>query len=380
MKFSRHEEDVRKFLAGKVESLSRGKSGPRGKKRRDQPIKEPSESGDERRIREREEAVIKFLAEVALAEEFVAEYGLPSPAAAEQFTPQSGVGSNATHALENSRPKDTDDSGEEITSIYSPEDAPSAPYSSPRKRNWHKRDIPSWSDDDQAVYDAICMHLKIGAKELHGEKAERASSLYRAVLARWRSTYKEADLLVSGLSGENVKKMLQRLKRDGDRFQRWLNDPSTAEHIADAMELYFLYPDRVHVFEDGSYELTDADGDLSWNIDDVYRPITDDAEDDRIMNILKDKGILPPEEYDIAAMMKYMEQFKLQQQAERDQWEQEHKQEIDLIKSQLAEVIENARVRLEEELSKASGPPNLNAIFNLKPSNLFRQPSPAKRP
>ncbi len=316
-----------------------------------------------------------------MADEFVAEYGLPSPATAEPSISQSGVGSNATRPLENSRPKDTDDSGEEITSIYSREDAPSAPYSSPHKRNWHKRDIPSWSDDDRAVYDAICIQLKIGKKGLHGKKAERASSLYRAVLARWRSTYKEADLLVSGLSGENVKKMLQRLKRDGDRFQRWLNDPCTAEHIADAMELYFLHPDRVQVFEDGSYAFIDADGDLSWDIEDAYRPIEDDAEDDRIMNILKDKGVVPPEEYDrqhFEAMMKYMEQFRLQKQAERDQWEQEHKEEIDRIKSKLTDVIENARVKLEEELSTASGPPNLNAIFDLKPSNIFRQPSPQK--
>lgn len=273
--------------------------------------------------------------------------------------------------------------GKEISSISGSEAVPSAPYYSPRKRNWHKRDIPSWSHDDKAVYEAICVHLKIGKGELHGKKAERAASLYRAILARWRSVYKEGDLLVSGLTDENVKKMLQRLKRKRESLVKWLNDPSTAEDIADAMELHFLYPDRVRLFEDGSYAFVDKDGELSGDRSVIYEPIEDDndADDERIMNILKDKGILPPKDYsDVVGMMAYMESFRLQKQAERDQWEQEHREDIEHMKSVLGEAIEAGRLKLEESLTKASAlpPPDLNAIFGVNPSNISRQPSPRK--
>ena len=384
MKFNRHEEDVRNFLAGKIESLITDRSGPRrkkGKRRGSLAYEVQSESGHQKRRRERNEAVVKFLAETALAGEFVAKRNLSNSPTSERMHYEDDTPSYPSHETGDSETDDTGSSGDEVISICSSHDSPAAPHYSPRKRNWHKRDIPSWSDDDQAVYEAICVHLNIGKDELNGKKAERASTLYRAVLARWRSVYKEADLIVSGIRGENVKKMLQRLKRDGDRFRRWLEHPSTAEHMADAMELYFLYPDRVQFLEDGSYAFVDADRELSMDKFCVFRPIEDDddAGDDLIMNILKDRGILPPNDYsDFGAMMTYMEQFKLQKQAERDKWEDEHKEDVERMQSMLRKTAEKAKVRFDEELSRASDTPDLNTILGVKPSNLVRKPSPQK--
>jgi hypothetical protein len=97
--------------------------------------------------------------------------------------------------------------------------APTAPYYSLYKRNWHKRDIPSWSADDREVYEVITNFLPLKAS------LEQKALCYRVVLARCRSNYKEADLLVSDLTDSHVRKILERLRKTADEIHQFRENP-----------------------------------------------------------------------------------------------------------------------------------------------------------